>query len=177
MIDETGRFLNPLVRRSWAVRGKTPVIGGDGGHRKKVSVIGAVSVSPRARRVGLYFANRMDGYFDTGEVVGFLRHLLRALVGKVIVVWDGGTNHKGPLIREFLRRNRRLRLERLPAYSPHLNPVESVWSWLKYGKLSNFIPDDVHHLDDWVMDHLVQLKVEGGLLKRLWQGSELPLPS
>jgi hypothetical protein len=53
LIDETGLFLNPLVRRSWAVRGHTPVIGGDGGHRKKVSVIGAVSVSPRVRRVFL----------------------------------------------------------------------------------------------------------------------------
>ena len=99
LIDESGLLLNPLVRRSWAVRGRTPVIGGDGDHRKKVSVIGAVSVSPRARRVGLYFANRIDGYFDAREVVRFLRDLLRSLPGKVIVVWDGGPNHNGPVTR------------------------------------------------------------------------------
>ena len=102
LIDESGLFLNPLVRRSWAPRGKTPVIGGDGGHRTKVSVIGAVSVSPSARHLGLYFATLPDGFFTAGAVAGFLRDLLRHLRGKV-VVWDGGGNHKGPLVREFLR--------------------------------------------------------------------------
>ena len=37
-----------------------PVIGGDGGHRTKVSVIGAVSVSPTARRLGLYFVPEFE---------------------------------------------------------------------------------------------------------------------
>lgn len=99
LIDESGLLLNPLVRRSWAPRGKTPTIGGDGGHRTKVSVIGAVSVSPAARHLGLYFATLPDGYFDAGAVVEFLRDLLRHLRGRVVVVWDGGGNHKGPLIR------------------------------------------------------------------------------
>ena len=58
LIDETGLFLNPLVRRSWSVCGKTPVIGGDGGHRTKVSVIGAVSVSPGIRRLNAEKAAR-----------------------------------------------------------------------------------------------------------------------
>lgn len=176
MIDETGLLLNPLVRRSWSLRGKTPVIGGDGGHRKKVSVIGAVTVSPRARRLGLYFANRVDGYFDTGAVVAFLRDLLRSLVGKVIVVWDGGPNHKGPVIRAFLTRNRRLWLERLPPYAPELNPVEAVWSWLKFGQLANFVPDDLAELDDKILDRLIRLRCDRALLRALWEGSELPLP-
>jgi hypothetical protein len=32
LIDETGLFLNPTVRRSWSLIGRTPVIGGDGEH-------------------------------------------------------------------------------------------------------------------------------------------------
>ena len=134
-------FLNPLVRRSWSLRGKTPVIGGDGGHRKKVSAIGAVSVSPSARRSGLYFSTLPDGFFTAEAVVEFLRDLLAHLRGKVVVVWDGGGDHKGVRIREFLRRNKRLRLERLPAYAPELNPVEAVWSWLKYGQRANYVPE------------------------------------
>jgi hypothetical protein len=176
LIDESGLLLNPLVRRTWAPRGKTPVIGGDGGHRKKVSVIGAVSVSPVARRLGLYFSTLPDGYFDAGAVVGFLRDLLKHLRGKVVVVWDGGGNHKGPLVREFLRRNRRLTLERLPAYAPDLNPVEAVWSWLKYGQLANYVPDGIPELDDEVVERLVELKSDPGLLRVLWERSELPLP-
>lgn len=156
--------------------GHTPVIGGDGGHRKKVSVIGAVSVSPRARRLGLYFANCIDGYFGAAEVVGFLRDLLRSLVGKVIVVWDGGPNHKGPLVRAFLARNRRLRLERLPPYAPELNPVEQVWGWLKYGQLANFVPDDLAELDDKILDRLIHLRCNHKLSRALWDRSELPFP-
>lgn len=177
LIDESGLFLNPLVRRTWAPKGQTPILDARGRHRDKVSVIGAVSVSPVAHRLGFYFATDPDGYFTPEKVVEFLRDLLEHLRGKVVVLWDGGSNHKGPAIRKFLARNGRLRLERLPAYSPDLNPVEAVWSWLKYGKLSNFIPDDVDHLDDWVMDYLIQLKFEPGLLRRLWEGSELPFPT
>lgn len=176
MIDETGLFLNPLVRRSWSLRGKTPVIGGDGGHRKKVSVIGAVSVSPSARRLGLYFSTLPDGFFTAEAVVKFLRDLLKHLRGKVVVVWDGGGNHKGPLIREFLRRNKRLRLERLPAYAPELNPVEAVWSWLKYGQLANYVPEGMTDLDDEIADRLIDLKCEPGLLRKVWEGSDLPFP-
>lgn len=177
LIDESGLFLNPLVRRTWAPKGQTPILDTWGRHRDKVSVIGAVSISSVAHRLGFYFATDSDGYFTPEKVVVFLRDLLKHLRGKVIVVWDGGSNHKGPAIRKFLMRNQRLRLERLPAYSPDLNPVEAVWSWLKYGKLSNFIPDDVNHLDDWVVDYLIQLKFESGLLRRLWNGSELPFPT
>ena len=176
LIDESGLFLNPLVRRSWALKGKTPVIGGDGGHRKKVSVIGAVSVSPVARRAGLYFATLPDGFYTAAAVVEFLRDLLRHLRRKVVVVWDGGPNHKGPLIREFLRRNKRLTLERLPAYAPDLNPVEVVWSWLKYGQLANYVPDGVPELDDEIIDHLIALKCDPDLLRNLWDGSDLPFP-
>ena len=58
LIDEAGCFLNPLVRRSWARRGKTPVLDSWGRHRDKVSVIGAVTLSSVARRPGFYFATR-----------------------------------------------------------------------------------------------------------------------
>jgi DDE superfamily endonuclease len=176
LIDEAGLFLNPLVRRTWAERGRTPVLDGWGRHRDKVSAIGAMTVSPVARRLGFYFATHPQEFFNAERVVEFLRNLLRHLRGKVIVVWDGGSNHKGPLVRAFLRRNRRVRLERLPAYAPDLNPVEAVWAWLKHGRLANFVPADVDDLDGWVNDDLVELKHDPALLSALWAGSDLPLP-
>ena len=66
----------------------------DGGHRHKVSVIGGVSVSPRAQRLGLYFATEPDGFYTADRVVEFLRELLKHLRGNVVVVWDRGSNHK-----------------------------------------------------------------------------------
>lgn len=176
LIDETGLLLNPLVRRTWAPKGKTPVLESRGGHRKKVSVIGAVTLSPISRRLGFYFATQVDDYYTTEKVVDFLRDLLKHLRGRVVVVWDGGPNHKGPAMREFLRRNRRLRLERLPAYSPHLNPVEAVWSWLKYGQLANFVPNGLVDLDDRILDRLIELRLDPALLRQLWDASDLPFP-
>ena len=176
LIDECGLFLNPLVRRTWARVGHTPVVGGWGRHRRKVSVIGAVTVSPHARRVGFRFATEVDGYFTAAKVVGFLRSLLRRLRGPVVVVWDGGRNHQGEEVRRFLKRAKRLRLVRRPAYSPHLNPVGAVWSWLKYGRLANAVPADVTELNGWVTDHLTELAARPDLVRRLWEGSELPFP-
>jgi len=164
------------VKRSWAKVGQTPVLDVDGGHRDKVSVIVGVSVSPAARRLGLYFATEPDGFFTAEKVVEFLRDLLRHLRGRVVVLWDGGGNHKGPLIRALLRRNPRLRLERLPAYAPDLNPVEAVWSWLKWGRLCNFVPDDLGVLDGWISDYLVELKHSPEVLRALWDRSDLPFP-
>jgi hypothetical protein len=177
LIDESGFFLNPLARRSRAPVGQTPVLGGWGRHRDKVSVIAAVSVSPKAKRLGLYFATDPEAYWDAEGVACFLRELPRHLRGKVIVVWDNGRNHKGPAMRELLKRYPRLSVAWLPPYAPELNPVESLWSYLKYGRLANFVPEDVYHLDDVVLDHLIDTKLETGLLEARWQGSELPLPT
>ncbi len=152
------------------------MVGGDGGHRRKVSVIGAITVSPRDRRLGLHWSTRADGYFGAAEVIGFLRCVLGAVPGKVVVVWDGGTNHKGPPIRAFLARNKRLWLERLPAYAPELNPVEQVWGWLKFGQLANFVPDDLTRLDREINNRLKRLRGNRKLLRSLWEGSELPFP-
>ena len=174
LIDESGFFINPLVRRTWAPRGRTPVLTGFGRHRDKVSTIAAISVAPRRRRVGLYWRTDAAHYIDTAGVVAFLRDLLRHLRGKVVVIWDGGSNHKGPLMRELLSEFPRLHLERLPGYAPDLNPVEMIWSYLKHGLMANFVPRDVGHLDQVVRDHLAELRGNPGRMRALWAGSKLP---
>ncbi len=177
LIDESGFFLNPLVRRSWAPVGQTPVLEAWGRHRDKVSAIAAISVSPAAKRLGLYFATDPEAYWDAEGVACFLRELLRHLRGKVVVVWDNGTNHKGPALRRLLEQFPRLSVAWLPSYAPELNPVEALWSYLKYGRLANFVPDDVYHLDGEVLKHLTVTGLQAGLLQAIWQGSELPLPT
>jgi transposase len=174
LIDESGFFLNPLVRRTWAPRGRTPVLTCFGRHRDKVSTVAAISTAPHRRRLGLYWSTDPKHYIDGAAVVGFLRGLLRHLRGKVIVVWDGGGNHKGPAIRELLSRFPRLHLERLPAYAPDLNPVEMIWSYLKYGRMANFVPRHVRHLDEVVRGHLSGLRAQPGLIRSLWKRSKLP---
>ena len=176
LIDESGFFLNPPVRRTWAPRAKTPVLPSWRKHRDKVSVISALSVAPTLRRLGLYWLADPKNDVTAETVVKFLRGLLKHLRGRVIVVWDGGSSHKGPLIRTLCARHPRLHLERLPAYAPVLNPVEQVWSHLKYGRLPNFVPASLAHLDPTVRSLLQSVGQTPGLLKSLWRASKLPFP-
>ena len=64
----------------------------------------------------------------------------------------------------------------LPPWSPDYNPMEDVWSWLKYGELANFAPADIPELDDAVIDRLIQLKLDPELLRSLWNRCKLPFP-
>jgi putative transposase len=176
LIDESGFFLNPTVRRTWAPKGQTPVLTGFGRHRQKVSTIAALSVAPGRRRLGLYWKTDPKDYIEAQAVVSFLRGLLRHLKGKVIVVWDGGSNHKGPSVRALLERYPRLTVERLPGYAPDLNPVEMIWSYLKSGLMADFVPRHVQHLDRVVRGHLAGLGRAPALIRALWAGSKLPLP-
>jgi putative transposase len=139
-------------------------------------VVAAISVAPSRRRVGLYFRADARHYITADTMAAFLREVLGHLRGRVIVVWDSGSNHKGLPIRELLASYPRLHLEALPAYSPQLNPVEFIWSYLKYGRLANFVPQHVQHLDQVVQAHLSEVRHTPGLLKSLWLGSELPFP-
>jgi putative transposase len=77
--------------------------------------------------------------FRGPRVVRFLRHLLRHIAGKLLVVWDGSPIHRSKVVKAFLATGLggRVWLERLPGYAPELNPVEGIWQYLKRVRLGN----------------------------------------
>ena len=174
-IDESGFLLSPLVRRTLAPRGQTPVLKTWGGHRERVSATAALTISPRRRRLGLYFSTYPKAFVNQELAADFLRGLLRRLRGPVIVVWDGGPMHKGDAIRAVLRDFPRLSLERLPPYTPELNPVEYLWNHLKYGILSNFVPNDVLHLNGVLKQRLRRARTSPPRLRSFFKQSGLPI--
>ena len=103
LIDESGFLLSPLVRRTLAPRGQTPVLKTWGGHRERVSATAALTISPRRRRLGLYFSTYPKAFVNQERAADFLRGLLGRLRGPVVVVWDGGPMHKGDTIRAVQR--------------------------------------------------------------------------
>jgi transposase len=110
-------------------------------------------------------------------VTAFLEAMLKDLSGRFVVVWDGGTMHKGEPIEALVRHFAdRLSLERLPPFAPMLNPVEWLWSWLKWERLSNFAPHDVRELDGRVVAELASKRDDQRFLRNLFHASELPLP-
>jgi putative transposase len=57
-----------------------------------------------------------------------------------------------------------------------LNPVEQVWTWLKYGRLANFSPQDARDLNDRVVRELGAIRDDQGRLRSFFHASDLPLP-
>jgi DDE superfamily endonuclease len=177
LIDESGLLMAPLVRRTWSPRGQTPALVQEGGRRDKVSVAGALWLSPRRDRLGLFARPLVNEYFDPWYSAAFLEALLKELTGRVVVVWDGGSMHKGDPIRQLEEVwADRLTLEKFPPYAPMLCPVEPVWSWLKYSQLCNYAPHDAIELNGRVVAELTAIQDNQKLLRSFFHASDLPLP-
>ncbi len=177
LIDESGLLMAPLVRRTWAPRGRTPELVQTSGTREKVSVLAALCLSPRRDRLDLYFQTLVNGYCDNWYVATFLDAMLQSLAGRFVIIWDGGSMHKGdPISRLQDTRADRLCVERFPPYSPQLCPIEPLWSWLKYSRLCNFAPEGAVQLDGRVVAELAAIRGDQELLRSVWHASDLPLP-
>jgi putative transposase len=167
----------PLVKRTWAQRGHRPSLLQKGKHREKVSLASALWLAPQRDQIGLIYQTLVDAYFNNDKVAAFLERVLRELPNRLIVVWDRGNMHKGDPIRAQVERFRpRLTLELLPPYAPMLDPVEPVFSWLKYGRLSNYAPPNAHELDRRLRAELDPICGDQERLKNFWHASDLPLP-
>lgn len=127
----------PTVRRTWAPRGQTPILHHRTRSHKKVSAIGALTISPGRRRLGLYLHWHPDTNIRTTEVIAFLHDLLRHLRGNVVLVWDRLNAHRSKQLQDWRTIYPRLTIEWLPPYAPELNPIEYVWGNFKYHRMAN----------------------------------------
>ena len=146
--DESGISLIPPVRRTWSVRGHTPVLR----HRvawKRASMAAALGYWPDGTKARLCFHLQQDAY-DTDSLIGVLNQLAAFYAGhKVVLLWDGLSSHWSYRMRAHLEAQRDwLTVERLPAYAPELNPVEGLWANLKGVELANFAGDTVTEVAD-----------------------------
>jgi transposase len=169
--DESGFLLIPSVCRTWALRGRTPLLY----HRQRrdrISVISGISVSPRRRRLGLYYRLHAKN-IQHPEVCDFVRHLLRHLRSPVVLLWDGGPIHKGEAIRSLGRGFPRLHLYHFPGYAPELNPDEGVWTLAKQA-LANGRPDDLEELRRHLRLTLNRIRRSSRRLHGCIEQSDLP---
>ena len=135
----------PTVRRTWAPKGRTPLLHHRTRSHKKVSAIGALTLSPKRRHLGLYLHWHPDRNITQRELLVFLRDLRAHLAGAIILVWDRLAAHRAAAARLREASCRRIEIEWLPPYAPELNPVEYLWSNCKYHRLANH---GLFHLDD-----------------------------
>jgi transposase len=145
-------MLQPVVRATWAPKGRTPVLKSWDRH-DRLTVFSALTLSPVQHRLGLYFMVQRTNA-KTDDVVTFLRSIRRHLRRDLVVVLDRLAAHRAAVRRLMQTQTDAFRFEWLPAYAPELNPVEYVWSQMKYGHLANLVPRDVEHLHEELCDSL-----------------------
>jgi transposase len=130
--DQSGFYLLPMVVRTYAPVGETPILK-ENLTRDHLSAMSAITLE------GKLYMMEQDRAFKGEDAVRFLKHLMRQIPGKLLVIWDGSPIHRGRAVKDFLSSgaSRRLKLEQLPAYAPDLNPDEGIWKHLKCVELKN----------------------------------------
>jgi len=166
-------MLQPVVRRTWAPRGETPVLA-CWDRRDRLSAISALTVSPQRRRLGLYF-DIVDHNILTDDFVEFVARLVTRLGRPIILVLDRWSVHKAGVRKIQARFRDRVQVEWLPPYAPELNPTEQVWNHTKYADLANFIPDTVLELGQAVAGSLRTKQQNQSLLSSFFHHAELKI--
>lgn len=134
-VDESGFSLIPPTRRTWARRGKPPIIRHPFSW-PKLSAISGVT------RDGRLYLQLVRGSIKSNEVIRFLKALMRHIRRRIIILWDNVGTHRSQLVKDWLRAHPRLWAERLPPYAYELNADEGVWEHLKGAPLGNYCATD-----------------------------------
>lgn len=164
-IDEAGFMLDPVVRRTWAPKGQTPILRINRPH-DRISVIGAISIRREDQSFRFHYRLSPDNAnFRGPTVVEFVDEIHHRLHGDMTLIWDEISIHWGTVVKEFLRANPSIEAVGFPPYAPELNPVDMVWSYVKYGRLANYCPYDLNELRITLTAEFTRLKSKQKLLR------------
>jgi transposase len=123
--DETGLRSDDVRGRSFAPRGRTPLVRVC--HKRAgLSLISAVTNRGELRWMVA------DGAVNAPTFIRFLQRLIRDARRTVFLILDRLTAHRARLTRDWLAAHRsEIEVHYLPSYSPELNPDEGVHADLK----------------------------------------------
>ena len=129
-IDEAGVRSDYHAGTTWAPVAKTPAVRTTGA-RFGLNMISAISAQGALR------FSLLAGTLTSAGFIAFLRRLVHDAAGHgggpVFVIVDNHPVHRAKAVNRFVdSTDGALRLFRLPAYSPQLNPDEWVWQNVKH---------------------------------------------
>jgi len=128
--DEAGFQSDPVLGRTYGLRGQTPVVK-TSGQRQSLNVISAINAR------GEFWAVTYTGKLNAESFVLFLQNFVESQAGRIFLVVDGHPAHKANAVKSYIQSLKgRLELHFLPPYAPDLNPDEFVWSHMKNNGVS-----------------------------------------
>ena len=127
-VDEAHFYADADLRGTWVLEGEPALVDSTSPRwGEKASYYSAVCLE-----TGEVEAMELDGNSTAETSATFLRQLRAAHPGPLIVIWDNGPAHGGDALRAYLATpDLRLRLARLPGYSPDFSADEAIWGWVR----------------------------------------------
>ena len=123
--DETGLRSDDVRGRSFAPKGKTPVVRVNS-KRENVGLISTVTNQGKVRWMVL------NGALDSDQLIAFLKRLVKDAKRKVFLILDNLRVHHAKLVKAWLAKHQdEIEVFYLPSYSPELNPDEMLNADLK----------------------------------------------
>lgn len=161
------------MRRTWALKGKTPIIASTGSW--KTMSLSATLVSTPKGNGNRLFLRSLPHSVKWPDVIAYVKALKIHMRGKkLLLFWDGLSAHKAGATTAYLKTQRSwLRVERFPSYAPEVNPTEYLWSVMKNKHLCNLRPDGLPGLKTAVCRTYRRVRNDRQMLKRFLNASGL----
>ncbi|WP_305956514.1 IS630 family transposase [Anoxybacillus mongoliensis] len=137
-VDETHVRAYQALHTTWAEVGNQKQVPSYG-HHAHVSIFGAVDVQQGDVVFHRASSTNAETFLD------FLRLLKEKYADRFIVlVLDNARIHHANMVQAFLQSEEgdAFHFIFLPPYSPHLNPIERLWKWLKDEVIANILHKD-----------------------------------
>jgi transposase len=127
-VDEAHFYADVDLHGKWVLKGTPALIDSTSPrYGEKASYYSAVCLE-----TGEVDAMPLEGNSSAETSAAFLQQLRAHYTEPLVVFWDNAPAHGGDPLRDYLRTpDLRLRLVRLPAYSPDFNADEHIWAWVR----------------------------------------------
>jgi transposase len=167
-VDESGFYLLPGKVRTYAPEAHTPILR-EWQTRDHLSVMGGVT--PAGKLYVLVRHKSLNGL----HTIEFLKHLIRHVGSRLLLIWDGSPIHRRAAVKEVLadKLEGGVRVEHLPPYAPDLNPVEGLWQHLKHVEMRNLTCLDLEDLHVELHLAVGRLRQKPHLIRSFFVGAGL----
>jgi transposase len=150
--DESGVSLAPVIGKTWAPIGKTPIVRVTG---KRGGVLAMSAISPSGRMCFRLEKRRVN----SDVLIEFINQIgachRRRKIG---IIMDQAPCHIAKKVKSFVDSTKRMKIFHLPPYSPDLNPDEKVWRHMKHVSLKNHQAQNKRQLSRLVLGALRKMQ-------------------
>jgi transposase len=161
--DETGLSNQANYGRSFAPRGKTPVIARPA-TRFTCSMISAMT------NLGTLRFMIFDGALNADLFLSFLQRLIKGAPRKVFLIVDNLRVHRAKLVTDWVRANSdRIELFYLPPYAPEHNPEEFMHNDVKPALARQGLPRDKASLKSGLRSYMRGLQRRPAKIRAFFQ--------